>query len=246
MSAVPNPLLSTTGLSIGYGRSVVVSGITMQVRPGEVVALLGTNGMGKSTLMGTIAGLLPALDGTIRLKHEVINGYAAEHLVQLGLALVPQGKLLFPTMTVMDNLRLGAYHLRDQNKHDFESTLESVFRVFPVLKDRRKQRAGTMSGGQQQMLAIGRGLMGRPELLLLDEPSTGLAPLLVLELMETLAQLREQTLVAILLAEQNAEAALRIADRGYVLGAGRVMMEGSTRQLIESDIVKSVYLGKLV
>jgi len=149
-------------------------------------------------------------------------------------------------MTVMDNFRLGAYHLRRQARHDFESTLETVFRVFPVLKDRHKQRAGTMSGGQQQMLAIGRDLMGRPELLLLDEPSTGLAPLLVLELMDTLAQLREHTQVAILLAEQNAEAALKIADRGYVLGAGRVMMEGSTRQLIDSNIVKSVYLGKLV
>jgi branched-chain amino acid transport system ATP-binding protein len=203
--------------------------------------------MGKSTLMRTIAGLMPILQGTITLNGGIINGLTTEHIVRLGLALVPQGKLLFPTMTVIDNLRLGAYHLHGKSaKQEIEQAFATVFKVFPILKERSKQRAGTLSGGQQQMLAIGRGLMSRPQLLLLDEPSTGLAPFLVLELMDTLAKLREGTEVAILLAEQNAEAALKIADRGYVLGGGRVMIEGSCQQLIESDIVKLVYLGKVV
>jgi branched-chain amino acid transport system ATP-binding protein len=190
---------------------------------------------------------MPILQGKITFNGEAINGLTTEHIVRLGLALVPQGRLLFPTMTVIDNLRLGAYHLHGKSaKQDIEQAFVTVFKVFPVLKERSKQRAGTLSGGQQQMLAIGRGLMSRPQLLLLDEPSTGLAPFLVLELMDTLAKLREESEVAILLAEQNAEAALKIADRGYVLGGGRVMMEGSSQQLTESDIVKLVYLGKSV
>jgi len=197
--------------------------------------------------MRTIAGLMPILEGRISLNGEIINGLTTEHIVRLGLALVPQGKLLFPTMTVTDNLRLGAYHLHGKRaKQEIKQAFAAVFKVFPVLKERSKQRAGTLSGGEQQMLAIGRGLMSRPQLLLLDEPSTGLAPFLVLELMDTLEKLRKETEVAILLAEQNAEAALKIADRGYVLGGGRVMIEGSCQQLIESDIVKLVYLGKAV
>jgi branched-chain amino acid transport system ATP-binding protein len=240
-------LLDLNTVNIGYGLSIILSGVNLHINKGEIVALLGTNGMGKSTLMRTVAGLMPILQGTITLNGEVINGLTTEHIVRLGLALVPQGKLLFPTLTVKDNLRLGAYHLHGKGaKHSIEEVFATVFRVFPVLKERSKQRAGTLSGGEQQMLAIGRGLMSRPHLLLLDEPSTGLAPFLVLELMDTLAKLREESEVAILLAEQNAEAALKISDRGYVLGGGRVMIEGSCQQLIESDIVKLVYLGKVV
>jgi branched-chain amino acid transport system ATP-binding protein len=240
-------LLDLNTVNIGYGLSVILSGVNLRVNKGEIVALLGTNGMGKSTLMRTIAGLMPILQGTISLNGEIINGLTTEHIVRLGLALVPQGKLLFPTMTAIDNLRLGAYHLHGKSaKREIEQAFAAVFKVFPILKERSKQRAGTLSGGEQQMLAIGRGLMSRPQLLLLDEPSTGLAPFLVLELMDTLEKLREETEVAILLAEQNAEAALKIADRGYVLGGGRVMMEGSSQQLTESDIVKLVYLGKSV
>jgi branched-chain amino acid transport system ATP-binding protein len=240
-------LLDLNTINIGYGLSIILNGVNLYVNKGEIVALLGTNGMGKSTLMRTIAGLMPILQGKITFNREAINGLTTEHIVRLGLALVPQGRLLFPTMTVIDNLRLGAYHLHGKSaKQDIEQAFVTVFKVFPVLKERSKQRAGTLSGGQQQMLAIGRGLMSRPQLLLLDEPSTGLAPFLVLELMDTLAKLREESEVAILLAEQNAEAALKIADRGYVLGGGRVMMEGSSQQLTESDIVKLVYLGKSV
>lgn len=240
-------LLDLNTVNIGYGLSVILSGVNLHVNKGEIVALLGTNGMGKSTLMRTIAGLMPILQGRISLNGEMINGLTTEHIVRLGLALVPQGKLLFPTMTVIDNLRLGAYHLHGKSaKKEIKQAFAAVFKVFPILKERSKQRAGTLSGGEQQMLAIGRGLMSRPQLLLLDEPSTGLAPFLVLELMDTLEKLREETEVAILLAEQNAEAALKIADRGYVLGGGRVMIEGSCQQLIESDIVKLVYLGKVV
>jgi branched-chain amino acid transport system ATP-binding protein len=240
-------LLDLNTVNIGYGLSVILSGVNLHVKKGEIVALLGTNGMGKSTLMRTIAGLMPIIQGKITFNGEAINGLTTEHIVRLGLALVPQGKLLFPTMTVIDNLRLGAYHLRGKGaKHEIEQAFAAVFKVFPILKDRSKQRAGTLSGGEQQMLAIGRGLMSRPQLLLLDEPSTGLAPFLVLELMDTLGKLRKETEVAILLAEQNAEAALKIADRGYVLGGGRVMIEGSCQQLIKSDIVKLVYLGRVV
>jgi len=240
-------LLDLNTVNIGYGLSIILNGVNLYVNKGEIVALLGTNGMGKSTLMHTIAGLMPILEGKITFNGEAINGLSTEYIVGLGLALVPQGKLLFPTMTVIDNLRLGAYHLHSKSaKQDIEQAFATVFKVFPVLKERSKQRAGTLSGGQQQMLAIGRGLMSRPQLLLLDEPSTGLAPFLVLELMDTLAKLREESEVSILLAEQNAEAALKIADRGYVLGGGRIMMEGSSQQLIESDIVKLVYLGKVV
>lgn len=240
-------VLNLNGVSMGYGPFIVLNGINLHVDKKEIVTLLGTNGMGKSTLMLTIAGLMQAIRGEITFNGQVINGLTTQQIVKLGIALVPQGRMLFPTMTVMDNLELGAYHLSGrERKKEIERDLATVFRVFPILKERRRQRAGTLSGGQQQMLAIGRGLMSRPELLLLDEPSTGLAPLLVLELMNTLAKLREETGVSILLAEQNAEAALDIADRGYVLGGGCVMTEGTCQQLIASDIVKLVYLGEVV
>ncbi len=239
-------LLNLDAVDIGYGLSIILRDVNLHIDRGKIVALLGTNGMGKSTLMRTVAGLMPMLHGTITLNGEIISGLTTEHIVRLGLALVPQGKLLFPTMTVKDNLRLGAYHIRGKGSRlEIEEAFATVFKVFPVLKERSKQRAGTLSGGQQQMLAVGRGLMSRPQLLLLDEPSTGLAPLLVMELMDTLERLREESGVAILLAEQNAEAALKISDMGYVLGGGRVMIEGSRQQLIESDIVKLVYLGKV-
>ena len=247
ISTCHHNLLDLKTVNIGYGLSIILNRVDLHIQRGEIVALLGTNGMGKSTLMRTVAGLMPILQGTITFNGEVINGLTTEQIVKLGLALVPQGKLLFPTMTVKDNLRLGAYHLRGKTaKQEIEQAFATVFKVFPVLKERSNQRAGTLSGGQQQMLAIGRGLMSRPQLLLLDEPSTGLAPFLVLELMETLAKLREESEVAILLAEQNAEAALKIADRGYVLGGGRVMMEGPCQQIVESDVVKLVYFGKMV
>lgn len=248
MSADKNKsILDLNEVSMGYGPFIVLNKINLHIDKGEIVTLLGTNGMGKSTLMLTIAGLMPAVQGKIILNGQVINGLTTQQIVKLGLALVPQGRMLFPNMTVMDNLELGAYHLsgRDRKK-EIERDFATVFRVFPILKERKRQRAGTLSGGQQQMLAIGRGLMSRPQLLLLDEPSTGLAPLLVLEVMKTLAKLREETGVSILLAEQNAEAALDIADRGYVLGGGRIMTEGTCQQLIASDIVKLVYLGKVV
>ena len=245
-SAQKRNLLDLDTVNIGYGPSTILSGVSLHVNHGEIVALLGTNGLGKSTLMNTIVGLMPVLEGTIIFNGGMIHDLTTEQIVRLGLALVLQGKLLFPTMTVMDNLRLGAYHLHGKKaKQEIEQGFTTVFKVFPMLKERSNQRAGTLSGGQQQMLAVGRGLMSRPRMLLLDEPSTGLAPYLVLELMETLAKLREETEVAILLAEQNAEAALKIADRGYVLGGGRVMIEGSGQQLIKSDIVKLVYLGKV-
>ena len=239
-------ILDLSSVSVGYGPFIVLNGINLHIDRGEIVTLLGTNGMGKSTLMLAVAGFMPAAQGTITLNGQVITGLTAQQIVKLGLALVPQGRMLFPNMTVIDNLELGAYHRsRQDRKKEMERDFATVFSVFPILKERRRQRAGTLSGGQQQMLAIGRGLMSRPQLLLLDEPSTGLAPMLVLEVMDTLSKLREETGVSILLAEQNAEAALNIADRGYVLGGGCVVAEGTCKQLIASDIVKLVYLGEV-
>ena len=239
-------ILDLNSVSVGYGPFIVLNGINLHIEKGEIVTLLGTNGMGKSTLMLAVAGFMPAAQGTITLNGQVISGLTAQQIVKLGLALVPQGRMLFPNMTVIDNLELGAYHRsRKDRKKEMERDFATVFSVFPILKERRRQRAGTLSGGQQQMLAIGRGLMSRPQLLLLDEPSTGLAPMLVLEVMDTLSKLREETGVSILLAEQNAEAALNIADRGYVLGGGCVVTEGTCKQLIASDIVKLVYLGEV-
>ena len=237
-------ILELSDVTLGYGAGTVLKGINLHVKRGEIVTLVGSNGVGKSTLMHAIIGLLPIAGGYIKFNGQTINGMPPQKIIKLGITLVPEGKLLFSVMTVLDNLRLGAYHLPRKEKKASRKELDSVFTLFPILKNRRKQLAETLSGGEQQMLAISRGLMGRPQLLLLDEPLIGLSPLLVLELMDTLSSLRNERGISILVSEQNVVAALEIADRGYVLGHGTVVLEGSSAELRSSEAVKVAYLGK--
>lgn len=245
MAADEMHLLSLKSVSTGYNSCLVLKGINLFVNEGEIVVLLGTNGMGKSTIMASIIGLVPLQEGAIFFNGHIISGLDTQQIVDYGLSLVPQGRLLFPSLSIIDNLKLGAYRLRSKNKRvELEQSLETVFSLFPILKERRKQRAGTLSGGEQQMLAVGRGLMSRPKLLMLDEPSTGLAPHLVFDLMNTLTKLRAQLGISILLTEQNAQASLKIGDRGYVLGGGCIASQGTCQKLAEDNIVQAIYLGR--
>jgi branched-chain amino acid transport system ATP-binding protein len=208
------------------------------------VSIIGANGAGKTTLLNTISGVLPARSGEITFMGHRITHLPAERIVALGISHVPERRQIFATMSVMDNLILGAYHRFGKDDRDeIQRDLDFVFEVFPVLKERQRQRAGTLSGGEQQMLALGRGLMARPHLLLLDEPSLGLAPLLVRELMRVVVHLRDQG-TTILLVEQNAKAALRIADRGYVMETGRIVLEGTAQELMSNGLVRRAYLGR--
>ncbi|MFC1980347.1 ABC transporter ATP-binding protein [Chloroflexota bacterium] len=240
-------ILELSAVDAGYGPVTILRQVNLHVKMGEVIALLGANGMGKTTLLHTIVGLLPTVRGEIIVNGQAISGISPQQAVSLGMALIPEGRLLFPLMTVLENLKLGAYHLRGKGKREeIERNLASVFKLFPVLEERKGQQAGTLSGGEQQMVAVGRGLMGRPTLLLLDEPSVGLAPMLVSQLMDTLSQLRTETGMSILIAEQNARAALRIADRGYILGGGTIIMDGSSQKIRDTDAIRAAYLGKAV
>ena len=211
---------------------------------GEVVTLLGANGAGKTTLMKVVSGLHPSVKGKLLFEGRNIAGLPAERILRLGVGQVPEGRQLFAPLTVLDNLILGAYvRFRGQEKKEVGRDLESVFQLFPVLQERQRQRAGTLSGGEQQMVAIGRTLMARPKLLLLDEPSLGLAPLVVAGIFRVIRSLRERG-TTILLVEQNAKAALKVADRGYVLETGRIILDGETEDLLNNKEVQRAYLGK--
>ncbi len=236
-------MLRIRNLYAYYGPVTALSGVTLHVRAGEIVALIGANGAGKTTLLNAVAGLVRR-EGEITSGGRSLMAAAPEELVALGVALVPEGRQLFAPMSVADNLELGAYrrHRRDK-KEAIAGDLERVFRLFPRLKERLEQRAGTLSGGEQQMLAIARALMARPKLLLLDEPSLGLAPIVVEAIMSTLAQLRDEGLT-VLLVEQNARAALKIADRAYVLETGRIILSGPARELLADRQVTRAYLGR--
>jgi branched-chain amino acid transport system ATP-binding protein len=214
--------------------------VDLKVKAGRIVALVGGNGNGKSTTLRAIAGLNRADAGSIRFNDQLINALPAAKRVGLGLSLVPEGRRIFPKLSVMRNLELGAYTRRD--KHEIEATLAAVFNWFPILKDRRGQIAGTMSGGEQQMLAIGRGLMAKPKLLMLDEPSWGIAPKLVTKVLDTLQQINAEG-VSILLVEQNLQRALAIADYGYVIQTGRIVLEGKGSELLNHEGVRKAYLG---
>ncbi len=236
-------ILELSGITVHYGLVQALSEVNLNVKKGEIVALLGPNSAGKTTLMHAIAGVLPLTQGEILFRGRSINNLPTEEIINLGITLVPEGRLLFGAMKTSENLELGAYHLWGRKKkREIKENLDNVFKIFPTLKERRNQMAGTLSGGQQQMVAIGRGLMSQPQLLLLDEPSLGLAPMLVKELMDTLSMLRKQGLT-ILLSEQNAEAALGVANRGYVMGGGRILIEGSSEELRSTDSIKAAYLG---
>src|SRR5437879_5638695 len=232
-------LLRLDGLEAGYGDLTAVSGVSLEVRQGEAVALIGSNGAGKTTTLRAITGLLPARGGRVEFEGARIDGLGTAQIVARGIAHVPEGRQLFPTLTVRDNLELGD---RGGDRRRRDETLESVFTLFPRLRERQRQLAGTLSGGEQQMCAIGRGLMARPRLLLLDEPSLGLAPVMVRLIFETLKAINE-TGTTILLVEQNVARALALSHRAYVIENGRIVLDGPREALQQSPHVKQAYLG---
>ncbi len=241
-SEVTNNLLEVRNLESFYGPVMALRGVSLEVPKGKVVTILGANGAGKTTLMKTISGVINPRKGAVWFQGERIDGTEPDRLVKKGLAHVPEGREVFPFLNVAENLAMGAYTRRD--KSEIQRDVEMIYEYFPILRDRRTQAAGTMSGGQQQMLAIGRGLMSRPSLMLLDEPSLGLSPLLVQEIFTIIRRLNKEQGVTILLVEQNARVALAAADYGYVLETGRIVMAGSADKLLHSDDIKEFYLGQ--
>jgi branched-chain amino acid transport system ATP-binding protein len=234
------PLLEVRDLQAAYGRVTALWDVSFDVDEGQVVALLGSNGSGKTTTLRTISGLLPAASGSVHFAGRDITHARSDQIVELGIIHVPEARQLWPRMSVRENLELGAYSPKARLKR--ADSLERVFGLFPRLRERRNQAAGTLSGGERQMCALGRGLMGLPRLLMLDEPSLGLAPRLVSEMFETLRLLREQGLT-VLLVEQNVHQALELADTGYVLETGRLVLSGPSQQLLADPLVRSAYLG---
>jgi branched-chain amino acid transport system ATP-binding protein len=227
-------------LKVFYERVAALKGISLSMASGSIVTLIGANGAGKSTALRAISGLIHIAGGEIRFQQQKINGLSPQEIVRLGIAHVPEGRRVFPYMTVRENLLMGAF--RRQDRLGIQTDLEKVFAHFPVLKERRNQSAGSLSGGEQQMLAIGRALMSNPQLLLLDEPSLGLAPLMVREVGRIIQDINQQK-VGIILVEQNAQMALRLAQKGYVLERGSIIMEGNASALINNEHVKKAYLG---
>jgi branched-chain amino acid transport system ATP-binding protein len=234
-------LLKVSDVKVGYGGIQAVKGVSLEVREGELVSLIGSNGAGKTTTMKAITGLLPLGGGHIELAGKTIDGQGPWDLVQQGLAMVPEGRGVFTRMTIVENLQMGAY-IRDDNVAIAED-IERVFTTFPRLKERRDQLAGTMSGGEQQMLAMGRALMSRPKVLLLDEPSMGLSPIMVDKIFEVIQEVSAQG-VTILLVEQNASRALQIADRGYVMESGLITLSGDAHEMLHDPKVREAYLGE--
>ncbi len=234
-------MLRIEDVKVSYGKAVALDGVSLRVGKAELVSLLGSNGAGKSTLLRTISGLLRPKEGRILLDGELIHTLPSHAIVQRGVVHVPEGREVFRELTVMENLRMGAYLRRDDA--GVRKDLDYVFEVFPRLKERRSQAAGTMSGGEAQMLAIGRGLLSRPRLLMLDEPSLGIAPLLRDKIFETIRRIFEERGVSILLVEQNAKAALKMCARAYVVDNGKIGLEGRSEDLLHDEYVKSAYLG---
>jgi branched-chain amino acid transport system ATP-binding protein len=228
-------------LHASYGAVSVLKGISLEVASGEVVALIGANGAGKTTTLMTISGIIPNRSGSILFCGEEILGLAPHQIVKKGICHVPEGRRIFPRLSVLENLQMGGYLQTDLKQA--EEDLEQIFTSFPILKERRFQRGGTLSGGEQQMLAIGRALMARPKLLLLDEPSLGLSPLMAEKIFEMIKEIRRQG-KTILLVEQNAHAALMLADRGYVMETGQIVLSNPASQLLQNPRVQSAYLGK--
>jgi len=251
-------MLKVEKVSVAYGRSTVLREVSLIVNDGEIVTLIGSNGAGKTTLLNAITGVVPVKTGGIWLDDRQLSGLPAHRTVRLGLGYIPEGRQIFGAMSVKDNLTLGAYSHGTKNllgnigysgwfmrSKSVQSNLDMVSKLFPILKERQKQQAGSLSGGEQQMLAIGRALMSSPKMLLLDEPSLGLAPNLVKEILKLLVRLKDEGLT-ILLVEQDATAALKIANRGYVMDRGRITIEGTAKELLGDDRVRQAYLGKAV
>ena len=233
-------MLEVKDLEVYYGMIQAIKGISFEVNQGEIISLIGANGAGKTTILHTITGLLPAKTGKVTFDGHALNHMQAHKIVSLGMAHVPEGRRVFQQLSVMDNLQLGAYTRRD--KQEIAESLEKVFVRFPRLKERRKQTAGTLSGGEQQMLAIGRALMSRPKMLLLDEPSMGLSPILVQEIFQCITEVNRDG-TTVLLVEQNAKMALSISHRAYVLETGTISLEGPAAELLDNEQVRQAYLG---
>ena len=237
-------MLKIKNLEAGYGKLKVLHKISMHISQGEIVTIIGANGAGKTTLLGAISGLLRNSSGEILFDKQDIGSLPAEDIVFMGCSLVPEGRQVFATMTVKENLLLGAYVMHKKNrKHSAQNDLDRMYNLFPRLKEREKQLAGTLSGGEQQMLAIARALMAGPRLIMMDEPSMGLAPLIVKDIFAIIKRLREEG-NTVLLVEQNAKAALGIADRGYVVETGRIILQGGAEDLLSNRDVQRAYLGR--
>lgn len=237
-------MLIIQNLKCSYGSITAVHGVSLSVQEGELISIIGANGAGKSSMLLAISGLLKQWSGEIFFRNDSLKGMSPPAIVRSGISMVPEGRQIFAPLSVMDNLKMGAYTMyRKGRKVEVEKDLEMVLGMFPILRERAEQVAGTLSGGEQQMLAIGRALMARPQLLIFDEPSMGLAPKIVDQIFDTIVTLKEQGRT-ILLVEQNARAALKIADRGYVLETGKIVLQGSADELLVDDDVKRAYLGQ--
>lgn len=237
---VKNMLLSLKSITVHYGKAIAVNNVSLEVDEGTVVTIIGSNGAGKSTILKALSGLAPLTSGEIWFQERRIDGLAVHEVVKRGLVHVPEGRRLFPNLSVLGNLKMGAYLCKD--KVEIKKGIDEVLALFPGLKARQNQKAGTMSGGEQQMIAIGRALMAKPKLLLLDEPSVGLAPIVVNDLGPVIKGIN-QSGVGVILVEQNVPLALRVADRGYVLKIGKILLEGDRDILRSNEIVKKAYLG---
>lgn len=236
-------ILEINNLFVSYGAIEVLKGLNFSLGDKEIISILGANGSGKTTLMKSISGIIPTKEGEIQFKDRSINGLSANKIVKLGICQVPEGRHIFPSLQVIQNLRLGAYTLRNGKQEKIKRNLEYIFSLFPILKERLHQKAGKLSGGEQQMLAIGRALMTEPKLLLLDEPSIGLAPIIVNNIFGVIRTLHEKD-IPIVLVEQNVEISLRVSDRGYVLENGRFVIEGYAHDLLNNEEIKKSYLGR--
>lgn len=236
-------MLKVKDLVVSYGGIEALKGVDIEVKKGEIVTLVGANGAGKSTLLRAVVGLVKSKNGSIFYEGQEILGQKSQNIVTKGITLVPEGRRVFPNLTVLENIKLGAYFRKDTKK--IEGDIQWVYSLFPRLKERSWQLAGTLSGGEQQMLAVGRALMSNPKLLMMDEPSLGLAPLIVKDIFNIIKEIREKG-VTILLIEQNANVALKIADRGYVLETGKITIKGSGKSLLQNEDIKKAYLGKSV
>lgn len=238
-------MLKIKNLDVYYGKLYTLKKVSLHIKKGEIVTLIGSNGAGKTTLLNTISGLLKPLSGNILFEDREIAGESPEKIVKMGISQVPEGRLIFKTLTVEENLLLGAYcRYSIKKKKQIQEDMDRIYNLFPKLKERRKQLAGTLSGGEQQMLVIGRALMSRPKLLLLDEPSMGLAPNIIREVFEHIVELKKLYELTVLLVEQNAKSALKIADRGYVIETGRIILEGNAKDLLMNMDVQRAYLGR--
>lgn len=238
-------MLILKNIDVFYGKLHTLKKVSLHVKQGEIVVLIGSNGAGKTTLLYTLSGILKPSSGSILFDGKEIAGEGPERIVRMGISQVPEGRLVFKPLTVEENLLLGSYHRYSlKNRSEIRDNLDRIYSIFPVLRQRRKQLSGTLSGGEQQMLAIGRALMAKPRLLLLDEPSMGLAPTIIKEIFRYIVDLKNEYGLTVLLVEQNARSALRIADRGYVIETGRIVLDGTSDELLSNRDVQRAYLGR--